>query len=118
MKIFVDENIPVLTVQTLRNLGHEVLDIRGTSDEGMQDEVLWQKIQKEKRLIITTDKGFSQYRNQSHFGILIIRLKQPNRSKIHQRVIHALNQFDEKDWRGLLVLMRDFVQSNWKAGKS
>ena len=30
MKIFVDENIPSRTVEELRGLGHDVLDIRGT----------------------------------------------------------------------------------------
>ncbi|MCK4358658.1 MAG: DUF5615 family PIN-like protein [Candidatus Cloacimonetes bacterium] len=35
MKIFVDENIPLITVQTLREIGHDVIDIRGTDDEGM-----------------------------------------------------------------------------------
>jgi hypothetical protein len=40
MKIFVDENIPLMTVQALRADGHDVLDIRGTPDEGMDDETL------------------------------------------------------------------------------
>ncbi len=59
MKIFVDENIPLMTVQELREEGHDVLDIRRTPDEGMEDEALWDMIQREKRLLITTDKGFS-----------------------------------------------------------
>ena len=113
MRIFIDENIPLITVHTLRQFGHEIKDIRGTEDEGMSDEFLWQMVQTEKRLLITTDKGFSAYRNQSHCGILIVRLKQPNQNKIHQRIIHAIYQFDEKDWNGLLVVMRDSVQSIW-----
>ena len=40
MKIFVDEHIPLMTVWTLRRLGHDVRDIRGTPDEGMQDDAL------------------------------------------------------------------------------
>jgi hypothetical protein len=71
-------------------------------------------IQGEERLFVTTDKGFTRYRNESHHGILIIRLRQPNRKKIHQRVMHAINQFKEKDWSGLLVVMRDVVQSLWR----
>jgi predicted nuclease of predicted toxin-antitoxin system len=81
MKIFVDENIPLMTVQALRADGHDVLDIRGTPDEGMDDETLWKTIQREGRLLITTDKGFAQHRNSSHCGILIVRLRQPNRQK-------------------------------------
>lgn len=91
MKIFVDENIPSITGQTLPDLGHGVLDIRGTPEEGMPDDILWQRIQNEKRLIITTDKGFSRYRNESHYGILIIRLKEANRGKIHRRDMQAMN---------------------------
>ena len=114
MKIFVDENIPLMTVQVLREEGNDVLDIRGTPDKGMEDEALWNMIQREERLLVTTDKGFTQYRNDSHHGILIIRLRQPNRQKIHQRVLHAINQFKEEDWSGLLVVMRDVVQSSWR----
>ena len=97
MKIFVDENIPLMTVQALREDGHDVLDIRGTPDEGMDDETIWKTIQREGRLLITTDKGFAQHRNSSHFGILIVRLRQPNRQKIHQRIMNAIAQFKAED---------------------
>jgi len=39
MKILVDENIPLMTVQALREMDHDVLDIRGTLDEGTSDEI-------------------------------------------------------------------------------
>jgi hypothetical protein len=38
MKILVDENIPGVTVAALRGAGHDVLDIRGTPDEGALDD--------------------------------------------------------------------------------
>ncbi len=41
MRIFVDENIPLMTVKALREMGHEVLDIRGTESEGASDDTLW-----------------------------------------------------------------------------
>jgi predicted nuclease of predicted toxin-antitoxin system len=115
MKIIVDENIPLMTVAALRKLGHEVLDIRGTPDEGMPDPDLWVKSQNEGRLVITTDKGFSKHRYEHHYGILVIRLKNPNRVKIHQRVMQAMNQFGENEWSDMLVVMRDVVQAVWKS---
>ncbi len=51
MKILVDENIPLKSVQALREIGYEVLDIRGTPTEGVTDEVLWEIVQKEKNFI-------------------------------------------------------------------
>ena len=70
MKILVDENIPLMTVQALREMDHEVLDIRGTLDEGTSDEILWKISQREGQLLITTDKGFTEYREKLHHGIL------------------------------------------------
>ena len=114
MKIFADENIPAMTVRELRNLGHDVKDIRGTESEGMADEDIWKMLRKDKRLLITTDKGFLHKRYESHNGILIIRLKQPNRLKIHEKVMRAMNLFKEDGWQGLTVAMQDTFHSVWK----
>src|SRR5918911_3243972 len=115
MKICVDENIPLITIAELIKLGHDVLDIRGTANQGMPDDLLWELSQKENRLLISTDKGFVQHRNEAHHGILIVRLRQPNEQKIHERVMQALGQFAEDEWAGLLVVIRDVVQSVWRA---
>ncbi len=115
MKIFVDENIPNISVDTLRAAGHDVLDIRGTPQQGMFDDELWPLAQAEGLMLITTDKGFSQYRNEKHHGILIIRLRQPNEARIHARIMAAFAQFSVRDWPGLLVVMRDVVQSTYRA---
>ena len=66
MRIFVDENIPLMTVEALRAMGHDVRDIRGTPSEGLRDDVLWEVAQREERLLITTDKGFAHYRMGPH----------------------------------------------------
>ena len=115
MKIAVDEHIPLMTVQALREMGHEVRDIRGTPDEGMQDDGLWRMVQRQRCLFITADRGFMQYRTVRHHGVLIIRLRQPNRHRIHRRIMQGVTQFAETDWPGLLVVMRDTVQSSWRA---
>jgi predicted nuclease of predicted toxin-antitoxin system len=115
MKIFVDENVPLITVDELRSKGFDVTDIRGTPEQGITDSELWQRAQNEKRLLITTDKGFSNHRKENHHGILIIRLKQPTRLKIHQRVIQAISKYSEEQWPGLMVVMRDSVQSSWRS---
>src|ERR1700750_2669085 len=114
MKIAVDEHIPLMTVRALRDSGHDVRDLRGTTDEGMQDEELWEMAQREERLLITTDKGFTHYRTTHHYGILVVRLRQPNRHRIHRRIMQAMSQFTEAEWLGLLVVMRDVAQSVWR----
>lgn len=110
-----DENIPCITVEELRAMGHDVLDIRGTERQGMFDDELWFLAQTEKRTLVTTDKGFSGRRDEQHYGILVVRLRQPNEQRIHTRILAAFRQFTERDWRGLLVVMRDTVQSVHRA---
>ena len=115
MSILVDENIPNITVRELRAMTHDVLDIRGTERQGMFDDELWPLAQTEQRMLVTTDKGFSEHRNEQHYGLLIVRLRQPNEQRIHARVMAAFRQFAEADWRGLPVVMRDAVQSVHRA---
>ena len=49
MKIFVDENIPLITIRVLREMGHDVRDIHGTAQQGITDDVLWEIAQQEGR---------------------------------------------------------------------
>jgi predicted nuclease of predicted toxin-antitoxin system len=111
MKILVDENIPLLTVDALRSLGHDVTDVRGTGAQGSTDADLWIAAQQDQRLLITTDKGFTDRRDEEHWGVLVVRLRQPNRQKIHDRVMRALTDVHEADWQGLILIMRDTVKS-------
>ncbi|MFH1156365.1 MAG: DUF5615 family PIN-like protein [Pseudomonadota bacterium] len=113
MKLFVDENIPLMTVRELVRQGFDVIDIRGTKDQGIADDVLWQKAQEHQCLLITTDKGFTAHRDEPHYGLLIIRLRQPSRIKIHERVLQAVKRYSQNDWPGLMIVMRDTVQSSW-----
>jgi predicted nuclease of predicted toxin-antitoxin system len=100
-----------MTVVRLRELGHDVKDIRGTRHQGLDDTYVWEIATTEQRILITTDKGFTGYRTSHHHGILVVRLRQPNRLKIHKAVMNAMEQFESPAWPGLLVVMRDRVMS-------
>ena len=60
MKILVDENIPNITVEELRAMGHDVLDIRGTERQGMFDNDLWALAQNEQRVLVTSSRPDNQ----------------------------------------------------------
>src|ERR1019366_1673677 len=111
MDILVDENIPLMTVAGLRELGHDVKDIRGTRQQGLSDADLWTLALAQERMLITTDKGFTERRGDRHSGILVVRLRQPNRHKIHNAVMLAMGRFAAPQWPGLLVVMRDQTMS-------
>ena len=94
-----------MTVDRLSELGHDVEDVRGTADEGLTDRQLWDLEVREHRVLITTDKGFTAYRTASHYGILVVRLRQMNRLKIHQSVMTAIENFDEASLIRILIVI-------------
>jgi len=111
MRVLVDENIPRMTVDALRALGHDVKDVRGTPAQGAPDSDLWALAIAEARALVTNDKGFTGQRFAPHHGILIVRLRQPNRQKIHHAVMHVIERFPDSDWPDLLVVVRDTMMS-------
>jgi predicted nuclease of predicted toxin-antitoxin system len=111
LRILVNENIPKATVRALRELGHDVLDIRGTENEGACDSAVWKIAQGDQRLIVTTDKWFGTTRDLPHFGALIVLLNHPNLQRIHERILLALASYPENSWPEHVVVMRDNVRS-------
>lgn len=114
MRILVDENIPRIAVEHLLRMGHDLIDVRSTPEEGLSDEELWNKAQHAACLLITTDKGFARRRHMNHHGVLIVLLRQPNRERISLRIVKAMELFRPNEWPGLLVIMRDTVVSTWR----
>ena len=114
MKILADENVPGITVRALKDMGHDVSDLRGTDKEGSPDDAVWKIAQEEGRVLLTTDRGFASRRGEDHHGILLVCLKRPSRLRIHERALLAFGQFAETQWPGLVVMMRDTVQSVYR----
>ena len=115
MRILVDENIPNVTIEYLRSVGHDVLLLRGTSAQVMTDEALWRRHSVSGGWWLVPTREFVAHRSEKHCGLLIVRFRQPNEQKIHMRITRAMTQFEEQAWPGLLVVMRDRTQSVWRA---
>ena len=95
----VDENIPKMTVRALSARGDDLLEIRGTECEGLPEDQVWQICQDQKRLFISTERGFSKARESNHKGRMIVCLKQPIGQGIHQSVLPAFHQDPEEEWQ-------------------
>lgn len=111
MKILVDENIPSITVDELRELNHDVKDIRGTEFEGIDDPYLFELALKENRLLIMTDRGFSKVQNKIHSGILIITLKKPNEKSIHEKIVNVIKKYSDIYFQSKIIIVKDYVFS-------
>ena len=76
MRIKVDEDLPLVIAQRLRDQDYEAKSVIEQGMGGWKDPELWQAIQAEGRFLITADKGFADirvYPPGTHAGVLLLR---------------------------------------------
>ena len=107
MKIKLDENLPHRLATLLKNLGHEVHTLYEERLVGRPDAEVWEATQKESRFLITQDLDFSDSRKfapGSHHGILLIRLRSPNRRALIERIEEMFRKENVGEWVGCFVV--------------
>lgn len=76
MRFIADENIPNALILAMRRKGYSIKDIKEENLIGISDHELLTIANKEKRIIITFDKDFTnlfQFPLKSHSGIIVLR---------------------------------------------
>ena len=76
MKFKIDENLPTELVVDLRILGYDADTVSGEGLTGVPDPVLIEAASKDRRILLTLDKGIAnleQYPAQQHFGVVLFR---------------------------------------------
>lgn len=105
MRIKLDENLPAGLVPFLAALGHEVDTVPAEGIDGEDDEVVWRTAQADGRFLVTQDHDFSSARTRQgpHHGLLLVRLPQPSRTALLQRVAALFRTEAVDTWSGCLV---------------
>ena len=110
MNFLLDENFPKAAASVLREDGHCVFDVRGTAEEGMDDPGLFAKAQHLKAVLLTTDRDFFHtipHLFDSHAGVVLIALRQPNRTAILSRLGWLLSHIHSRDFASRVFQLRD-----------
>ena len=106
MKIKLDENLPQLAT-LLEDFGHEIHTLHEEKLSGHSDKEVWEAAQKESRFLITQDLDFSDSRKfapGSHHGILLVRLRSPNRRALLERIKEIFEKENVSDWNACFVV--------------
>ena len=106
MRIKLDENLPAGLVPLLTALGHEVDTVPAEDIGGKDDDVVWRTAQAEGRFLVTQDLDFSDVRKYApgtHHGLLLVRLPQPGRIALQERVSSLFRTEAVETWSGCLV---------------
>jgi len=110
MKIKLDENIPVQLVQTLAGLGHDLDTVPREGLAGRDDASVWRAAQDAGRFLITQDLDFSDvrhFRPGEHFGVLVVRLREPGRLALLRRVCQVFATEDVEAWTGCFLVLSE-----------
>jgi len=110
MKIKLDENLPLRLASLLKDLGHDVHTLHGEMLIGRSDSEIWEATQRESRFLITQDMDFSDIRQFApgfHHGILLIRLRSPNRRNLVERIGELSQKEDVSEWGRCFVVATD-----------
>jgi predicted nuclease of predicted toxin-antitoxin system len=107
MRIKLDENLPLRLATQLKRLGHDVHTLHDELLLGHADKEIWETTQKESRFLITQDLDFSdlrQFAPGSHHGILLVRLRSPNRRDLVERIGEMFQKENVGEWAGCFVV--------------
>lgn len=100
IKIKVDEDLPRLAVNALRDHGYDAANVIEQGMSGWKDPALWIAIQDEGRFLITADKGFAniqRYPPGKHAGILLLRPDEDGIRPVLDLLNQVLNSFKLDD---------------------
>jgi predicted nuclease of predicted toxin-antitoxin system len=103
MRIKVDEDLPNIIVDMLREKGHEADSVFHQGMSGWKDPQLWQRIQGEGLFLITADKGFADirvYPPGSHHGVMLLRPDQDGIRPLIQLLDKVLQSYDLSSLEG------------------
>lgn len=110
MKIKLDENLPASLVATLSSLHHDVHTVAEENLSGRSDRDVWEAAQREARFLITQDLDFSDLRRfapGTHAGILLVRLRSPDRQSLSRRVREIFQTEEVISWAQCFVVVTD-----------
>ena len=106
MRIKLDENLPSGLVPLLAALGHDVDTVPAEDIAGEDDDVVWRAAQADGRFLVTQDLDFSdarKYAPGTHHGLLLVRLPQPGRIALQDRVTSLFRTEAVDTWSGCMV---------------
>jgi predicted nuclease of predicted toxin-antitoxin system len=110
MKIKLDENISSVVAGPLRGLGHDVDTVVDERLSGSDDDTVWAAAQREGRFLITSDLDFADVRKftpHTHCGLLLLRLREPSRRAVEERLLSLFQSGDVGSWEGCVVVASD-----------
>jgi predicted nuclease of predicted toxin-antitoxin system len=106
-RIKVDEDLPTLIADMLIARGHDAVTVLQQGWQGIADDVLWERVQAERRWLMTADKAFADLRRHppgSHAGVILLRASEQGRRAHLELAAIAMDRLDLDGLAGSVVV--------------
>ena len=107
-RLKVDENLPREIAELLNTHGYDAVTVLDQGWSGMADDDLWQRVQAEKRWLVTADKEFADlrlYPPGTHAGVILMRSDEGGLEDYLQLSGTAIERLDLDEIAGAVVVV-------------
>jgi predicted nuclease of predicted toxin-antitoxin system len=112
LKLLVDENISPITSKFLRELGHDVKEVR-KQYKGVEDREVARTAIEEERCIVTQDDDFGEiyyFSSQQKLKVAVLKPSEQRIESINELVEEKLEKIEDEE-AGLFILEEDKIRS-------
>ncbi|MBI2449729.1 DUF5615 family PIN-like protein [Candidatus Pacearchaeota archaeon] len=109
MRFLADENISNSLIKAIKNLGHDIKDIKEYK-KNLSDLEIVKIAYKEDRIILTHDKDFANLKNYplvSHKGVILLRFSDQSPINVTEIFIKLLNSSIKDKFKNSLVIINE-----------
>lgn len=107
-RLKVDENLPREIAELLSMHGYDAVTVLDQGWSGTADDDLWQRVQAEKRWLVTADKEFADlrlYPPGTHAGVILMRSDEEGIEDYLQLSGTAIERLDLGEIAGAIVVV-------------
>ena len=108
MRFLADQDIYKITIDRLREWGHDLLTAKDLGLQEASDEDLLKRAQGENRLLITRDKGFGGLvflHKELSTGVILLRMTPVSAEEVHHELRRLLEEHGEDELRNIFCVV-------------
>ncbi len=110
MRLLVDENLQIPTIELLRKLGHDVVSVYDEDLESREDELIFERARQTNRALLTYNTDFADVRSLAdihHSGVIRLRLVNQRLTVAHAILQLAIAKLQDHDLTDSLVTVSE-----------
>jgi predicted nuclease of predicted toxin-antitoxin system len=108
MRFIADQDIYKITIDRLREWGHDLITAKDLELQQVLDEDLLKRARGEKRLLLTRDKGFGGLvflNKEISTGVILLRMTPVSAEEVHHELHRLLEEHGEDELKKVFCVV-------------